>query len=128
MTKVLWIVSPHPTQNRQAFHALYKGLCDAAGAGPREAGGLGLYSEFKKTCDDYFYLPARKEHRGVGGIFFDDLERLDLEPSDNGAAGGGVRRAKAFTEAVGRAFMPSYLPSALACAPGVGEGWRVWLN
>lgn len=49
----------------QAFHALYKGLCDAAGAGPCEAGGLGLYAEFKKTCDDYFYLPARKEHRSV---------------------------------------------------------------
>lgn len=48
-------------------------------------------------------------HSGVGGVFFDDLERLDppsLPPSEQ-----GVRRAKAFTEAVARAFMPSYLPS-----------------
>ena len=36
-----------------------------------------MYPEYKKWCDDYFYLPARKEHRGVGGIFFDDLESTD---------------------------------------------------
>ena len=30
------------------------------------------YTSMKKLCDDYFYLPARKEHRGVGGVFFDD--------------------------------------------------------
>lgn len=34
------------------------------------------YLRFKKWADDYFYVDTRKEHRGVGGIFFDDLERL----------------------------------------------------
>ena len=33
----------------------------------------GLYEEYKQWCDKYFYLPAWGEHRGVGGIFFDDL-------------------------------------------------------
>ncbi len=33
----------------------------------------GLYDECKAACDAYFYLPARAEHRGIGGVFFDDL-------------------------------------------------------
>jgi coproporphyrinogen III oxidase len=48
-----------------AFHAALKRTCDAHGAS---------YADMKKTCDDYFYLPARREHRGVGGVFFDDLD------------------------------------------------------
>lgn len=32
-----------------------------------------LYAKYKKWCDDYFYIPARREHRGIGGLFFDDL-------------------------------------------------------
>ncbi|EGB04972.1 hypothetical protein AURANDRAFT_31729, partial [Aureococcus anophagefferens] len=48
-----------------AFHAALKRTCDAHGAS---------YADMKKTCDDYFYLPARREHSGVGGVFFDDLD------------------------------------------------------
>ena len=53
------------------------------------------YPRFKAWADEYFYLPHRDEHRGVGGIFFDYLED-DLE------------RQFAFTRAVGEAFLEVY--------------------
>ncbi len=47
------------------FHETLKKACDQHN--PQ------FYSQFKKKCDNYFYLPHRKEHRGIGGIFFDYL-------------------------------------------------------
>ncbi|EKU22419.1 coproporphyrinogen III oxidase, partial [Nannochloropsis gaditana CCMP526] len=63
-------------------------------------------------CDSYFFLPGRQEHRGTGGIFFDDLEALEGGGEEAGEEAGeeGVERARMFTEAVARSFMPSYLP------------------
>lgn len=40
-----------------------------------------IYPRFKKWCDDYFYLKHREESRGVGGLFFDDLNELGFEQS-----------------------------------------------
>jgi coproporphyrinogen III oxidase len=60
--------------------------------------GADLYPRWKKACDDYFYLKHRREPRGVGGIFFDDL-------SD-----GGFERSFAIVRSVGDAFVHAYAP------------------
>lgn len=58
----------------------------------------GFYSKYKKWCDDYFVLPHRKEQRGIGGLFFDDLNELGFEQSF------------AFMQSVGDHFLPAYTP------------------
>jgi coproporphyrinogen III oxidase len=55
------------------------------------------YGHLKRWCDEYFYLPHRKEARGVGGIFFDYLE-------------GDLERTFAFVRDAGDAFLEAYLP------------------
>jgi coproporphyrinogen III oxidase len=70
------------------FHAALAGAC--ASHDPAD------YSRFKKWCDDYFYLPHRKEARGVGGIFFDEVNTGDPD------------RDFAFVKAVGQAFLDIY--------------------
>jgi coproporphyrinogen III oxidase len=62
--------------------------------------GEDVYPRFKRWCDEYFYLRHRGEARGVGGIFFDDLDEW------------GFERTFAFLRAVGDAFLPAYLPIA----------------
>lgn len=63
-----------------------------------EAFGPGRYSEHKQWCDDYFYLKHRNEARGIGGLFFDDLNQPDFE------------QAFAFMRSVGDHYLPAYLP------------------
>ena len=75
----------------QSFHQKYQDLCSNALAAQNYT-----YESMKKACDEYFYLPARQEHRGTGGIFFDDL------PVD--------RQAMDFVKGVVAAWMPSWLP------------------
>ena len=60
--------------------------------------GKALYPEFKKQCDEYFFLAHRREARGVGGVFFDDLSE------------GGFAHCFAFQRSVGDAFLEAYLP------------------
>eukprot|EP00210_Caulerpa_lentillifera_P006078 g5807.t1 len=73
------------------FHRYWKKLCDKYEAG--------LYAKLKQQCDAYFYLPARGEHRGIGGIFFDDLSPVSVpfEVAD-------------FVREIGTGFLPSWEP------------------
>ncbi len=57
-----------------------------------------LYPKFKKWCDDYFHIKHRNEARGIGGLFFDDLNELGFEQSF------------ALTQSVGKAFTKAYVP------------------
>ncbi|WP_372878156.1 oxygen-dependent coproporphyrinogen oxidase [Spongiibacter marinus] len=60
--------------------------------------GEDVYPRYKQWCDDYFYLKHRDEARGVGGLFFDDLNE------------GGFERCFAFMQAVGNSYTDAYLP------------------
>jgi len=60
--------------------------------------GEKVYSKYKKWCDDYFYLEHRDEQRGIGGLFFDDLNE------------GGFDRCFEFMKSVGNHFTDAYLP------------------
>jgi len=68
----------------------------------------------QKWCDEYFYIPARGEHRGIGGIFFDDLEAIrhtdNIENAGSAERTAELDKAMEFTQSVCQAFMPSYLP------------------
>jgi coproporphyrinogen III oxidase len=75
-------------QDAHDFHAALKDACDGTDAT--------YYPRFKKWCDEYFYLPHRKEPRGLGGIFYDNVNTGDWD-KDFG-----------FTRAVGEAFLSVY--------------------
>ncbi len=60
--------------------------------------GEDIYPRYKKWCDDYFCLKHRQEQRGIGGLFFDDLNEW------------GFDKCFAFLRSVGDAFLPAYIP------------------
>jgi len=72
------------------WHTVARDLCAPFGAD--------VYPKYKQWCDEYFYLKHRNETRGVGGLFFDDLNEL------------GFERCFAFQRAVGEGFLDAYLP------------------
>ncbi|TNE66447.1 MAG: oxygen-dependent coproporphyrinogen oxidase [Rhodobacteraceae bacterium] len=76
-------------EDTAAFHAIQKEHCDRHD--PE------YYPRFKAWADEYFYIPHRGRARGVGGIFYDDLNSGDWE------------KDFAFTQDVGRAFLPAFL-------------------
>lgn len=60
--------------------------------------GEGVYQHYKHWCDEYFYLRHRQEPRGIGGLFFDDLNEW------------GFERCFAFMRSVGDHYIPAYRP------------------
>ncbi|WP_448249598.1 oxygen-dependent coproporphyrinogen oxidase [Thalassotalea agariperforans] len=72
------------------WHQTAKDLCQPFGDN--------VYAEHKKWCDDYFYLKHRDETRGVGGLFFDDLNQWDFDSCFN------------YIKAVGEGFVNAYVP------------------
>lgn len=72
------------------WHQVSKAACDPFGGT--------VYPKFKQWCDDYFYLKHRGETRGVGGLFFDDLNE------------GGFEHCFALTRSIGEAYINAYAP------------------
>jgi coproporphyrinogen III oxidase len=72
------------------WHTTAKTMCDEFSED--------LYPRYKAWCDEYFYLKHRGETRGVGGLFFDDLNELGFEKSFE------------FVRAAGDSFLPAYKP------------------
>lgn len=72
------------------WHQTAKDLCQPFGDT--------IYDEHKKWCDEYFFLKHRNETRGVGGLFFDDLNQWDINTCFN------------YIKAVGEGFIEAYVP------------------
>ncbi|MDT0618910.1 oxygen-dependent coproporphyrinogen oxidase [Salinisphaera sp. P385] len=78
------------TEDARHWHATARDLCAPFGDD--------VYPRFKQWCDEYFYLPHRDEPRGIGGLFFDDLDDW------------GFARCFDFLQAVGHGFLDAYAP------------------
>lgn len=78
-----------------AWHQNAHDLCQPFGAD--------VYPQYKQWCDDYFYLKHRDEQRGIGGLFFDDLNATSF-------AQGSFERCFAFMQAVGNGYINGIIP------------------
>ena len=89
------------------WHQTAKNACDPFGDD--------VHAKYKKWCDDYFYLPHRAEPRGVGGLFYDDLNEWGFEKSFD------------FMQSVGDSFLKAYAPIVLNNKDrDYGERERQW--
>jgi coproporphyrinogen III oxidase len=77
-------------EDARFWHETAKAACDDFGDDK--------YAKYKKWCDDYFYLKHRQEPRGIGGLFYDDLNEEGFEYCFN------------FMQSVGDHFLKAYLP------------------
>ncbi|MBA3705566.1 MAG: coproporphyrinogen III oxidase, partial [Bacteroidetes bacterium] len=86
-------LTPHYVNEEDAkfFHTALKTACDKH--------NTAYYSKFKKWADDYFFIPHRKETRGIGGIFFDKLTATPETTKE---------QLFAFVKDIGNSFAPTY--------------------
>ncbi|MGB1799878.1 MAG: oxygen-dependent coproporphyrinogen oxidase [Gammaproteobacteria bacterium] len=77
-------------EDARHWHETAKASCDDFGDDK--------YPKYKKWCDDYFYLKHRQEPRGIGGLFYDDLNE------------DGFEHCFSFMQSVGDHFLKAYLP------------------
>ncbi len=78
------------TEDCVDWHRMAKSVCEPFGAD--------VYPRYKQWCDDYFFLKHRNEPRGIGGLFFDDLNEW------------GFEACFAFIQAVARGYINAYRP------------------
>ncbi|MES2590316.1 MAG: oxygen-dependent coproporphyrinogen oxidase [Bacteroidota bacterium] len=90
-------LTPHYVNDSDAvfFHSSLKAACDKHNPN--------YYSDFKKWADDYFFIPHRKETRGIGGIFFDKLTQRETS-----ASSPTMDQLFAFVQEIGNSFAPIY--------------------
>jgi coproporphyrinogen III oxidase len=79
-------------EDARHWHATAKAACRPF--------GTEVYPRYKKWCDEYFFIKHRNEARGIGGLFFDDLNEW------------GFDKCFAFLKSVGEHFLPAYTPIA----------------
>lgn len=77
-------------EDSKHWHQTAKAAC--------EPFGDTVYPRFKTWCDDYFYLKHRNEPRGIGGLFYDDLNEWNFDTCFG------------FMQAVGNSYLDAYLP------------------
>ncbi len=77
-------------EDARHWHQVSKDAC--------EPFGEDIYPKYKKWCDEYFYLKHRNEPRGIGGLFFDDLNEW------------GFEKSFAFMQSVGNHYIKAYRP------------------
>ena len=106
----------------QDFHQMYHDLCQKYNKNDDTSSSSSLlnYTGMKQACDSYFYLPARQEHRGTGGIFFDDIPVHRIQEEHTMSSSSNTESTwtttvpnndvLAFGQEMTQTWMPSWIP------------------